>query len=103
MPGGRAITASVARRQIRRMAEQFIVGTSPDDAVRGLHSLWKQGSGFVVDLLGEKTVTAGEADVYAARVDELVRALLVGTANWAPDDHLERDDVGPLPRLQVSI
>jgi len=103
LPGGRGITASVARRNITRMAEQFIVGTSPGDAVDGLHRLWKQGSGFVVDLLGEKTVTEAEADRYAGRVDGLVRALLDGTANWAPDDHLERDDVGPLPRVQVSI
>ncbi|MDQ1395792.1 MAG: RHH-type transcriptional regulator, proline utilization regulon repressor / proline dehydrogenase [Acidimicrobiaceae bacterium] len=103
VPGGGPITASVARRNITRMAEQFIVGTNPSDAVTGLHQLWKQGSGFVVDLLGEKTVTEGEADRYAARVDELVTALLDGTANWAPDDHLERDDVGPLPRVHVSI
>ena len=103
LPGGGAITAGVARRNIRRMAEQFIVGTTPQDAVQGLHGLWRQGSGFVVDLLGEKTVTEAEADRYATRVDELVRALLDGTANWAPDDHLERDDVGPLPRVHVSI
>src|SRR5439155_653740 len=68
LPGGGGITASVARRNIRRMAEQFIVGTGPADAVNGLHRLWKQGSGFVVDLLGEKTVTETEADRYAGRV-----------------------------------
>src|SRR5437763_7104698 len=103
LPGGGAITAGVARRNIRRMAEQFIVGTNPQDAVNGLHRLWKQGSGFVVDLLGEKTVTEDEADRYASRVDELVRSLLDGTANWAPDDHLEGDDMGDVPRVHVSI
>src|SRR5947209_16798126 len=76
IPGGGGITASVARRNIKRMAEQFIVGTGPADSVEGLHRLWKQGSGFVVDLLGEKTVTEAEADRYAGRVDELVRSLL---------------------------
>jgi RHH-type proline utilization regulon transcriptional repressor/proline dehydrogenase/delta 1-pyrroline-5-carboxylate dehydrogenase len=103
VPGGGAVTASIARRAITRMAEQFVVGTSPEDAVENLHRLWKQGAGFVVDLLGEKTVTEAEADHYATRVQELVATLLTATANWGPDDHLERDALGPLPRVQVSI
>jgi RHH-type transcriptional regulator, proline utilization regulon repressor / proline dehydrogenase / delta 1-pyrroline-5-carboxylate dehydrogenase len=103
LPFGDSMTASVARRQIRKMAEQFIVGTGPTDAIDGLHKLWRQGSGFVVDLLGEKTVTEAQADRYAGRVVDLVTALLQGSAAWAPDDTLERDDVGPLPRVAVSI
>jgi RHH-type proline utilization regulon transcriptional repressor/proline dehydrogenase/delta 1-pyrroline-5-carboxylate dehydrogenase len=103
VPFGAPVTAGVARRNIRRMAEQFIVGTSPADAVGGLHKLWRAGSGFVVDLLGEKTVTEAEADRYASRVVELVTTLLQATEAWAPDDHLERDDTGPLPRVAVSI
>ena len=61
VPFGAPVTAGVARRNIRRMAEQFIVGTGPAEAVGGLHELWRQGSGFVVDLLGEKTITDAEA------------------------------------------
>ena len=103
LPGGGSITATVARRNISRMAEQFIVGSSPAEAVDRLHRLWRSGSGFVVDLLGEKTVTEAEADRYAGRVVELVTALVAATAGWAPDDHLEHDDLGPLPRVHVSI
>ncbi|MGH9149306.1 MAG: proline dehydrogenase family protein, partial [Acidimicrobiales bacterium] len=103
MPFGRAISASVARRNITRMAEQFIVGRGPGEAVEGLHRLWRSGTAFTVDLLGEKTVTEGEADRYASRVDELVGALVAATARWAPDDHLEYDDLGPVPRVNVSI
>jgi RHH-type proline utilization regulon transcriptional repressor/proline dehydrogenase/delta 1-pyrroline-5-carboxylate dehydrogenase len=103
VPLGGTMTASVARRQVTKMAEQFIVGTSPRHAVDGLHQLWRQGSSFTVDLLGEKTVTEAEADRYASRVDELLRTLLDATAGWAPDDLLERDDVGPLPRANLSI
>jgi RHH-type proline utilization regulon transcriptional repressor/proline dehydrogenase/delta 1-pyrroline-5-carboxylate dehydrogenase len=103
LPMGDKLSASIARRQIRRMAQQFIVGTSPADAVRGLSELWRRGSAFTVDLLGEKTVTEQEADRYAARVDELIRTLLKATQSWAPDDHLEFDDLGALPRVNVSI
>ena len=103
VPLGDHLTASVARRNITRMAHQFIVGATPAEAVEGLHRLWRTGTAFTVDLLGEKTVSGAEADRYAARVDELLRTLLDATAGWAPDDHLERDDVGPLPRANLSV
>src|SRR5438034_2648518 len=103
VPFGRSAAASVARRNIRRMAQQFIVGIDPPEAVAGLEGLWRLGSAFTVDLLGEKTVTEAEADRYAARVEELLRVLVAATAAWPPDDHLERDDLGPLPRVNVSV
>ena len=103
VPFGKAAAATIARRNITRVAEQFIVGTGPSDAVEGLHRLWRQGSAFTVDLLGEKTVTDDEADRYAARVSELLAALLADTRHWAPDDHLELDDLGVLPRVNVSV
>jgi RHH-type proline utilization regulon transcriptional repressor/proline dehydrogenase/delta 1-pyrroline-5-carboxylate dehydrogenase len=103
VPFGRSIEARVARRNIMRMAEQFIVGQTAAEAVEGLHQLWRSGFAATVDLLGEKTVVGEEADRYAARVDELMRALASASAHWAPDDHLERDDLGRIPRINVSI
>jgi len=75
VPFGRALEARVARRNIKRMAEQFIVGETAADAVTGLHALWRTGSAATVDLLGEKTIVEGEADRYAARVAELLTVL----------------------------
>jgi RHH-type proline utilization regulon transcriptional repressor/proline dehydrogenase/delta 1-pyrroline-5-carboxylate dehydrogenase len=103
LPFGPAAAAALARRNISRVAEQFIVGAGPAEAVAGLERLWRRGSAFTVDLLGEKTVTEEEADRYAARVAELVAALVDATSRWPPDDHLEADDVGPLPRVNVSV
>ena len=103
VPFGRALEARVARRNIKRMAEQFIVGETAADAVAGLHGLWRTGSAATVDLLGEKTIVEAEADRYAARVAELLNVLSDASAHWAPDDHLERDDLGAIPRVNVSI
>ena len=103
VPFGAAIEARVARKNIARMAEQFIVGSTPEEAVAGLHGLWRTGSAATVDLLGEKTVVSHEADRYQARVLELLTALCDAAPSWAPDDHLERDDLGWLPRVNVSI
>jgi len=103
VPFGAAVEARVARKNIARMAHQFIVGETPAEAVMRLHELWRAGSAATVDLLGEKTVVASEADRYQARVLELLDALCDAAPGWAPDDHLERDDLGPLPRVNVSI
>jgi RHH-type proline utilization regulon transcriptional repressor/proline dehydrogenase/delta 1-pyrroline-5-carboxylate dehydrogenase len=103
IPFGKTVEARVARRNIARMAEQFIVGTTPAEAVEGLHGLWRQGSAATVDLLGEKTIVGPDADRYAGRVHEMLTALCDASATWAPDDHLERDDLGPIPRVNVSI
>ena len=48
VPFGRRVEARVARRNILRMAQQFIVGATPGDAVEGLHALWRAGSAFTV-------------------------------------------------------
>jgi RHH-type proline utilization regulon transcriptional repressor/proline dehydrogenase/delta 1-pyrroline-5-carboxylate dehydrogenase len=103
LPLGSKLEARVARRNIRRMAQQFIVGATPAEAVDGLHRLWRSGSAFTVDVLGEKTVVGAEADRYAAKVAALVTTLAEASAGWAPDDHLERDDTGPLARVNVSV
>ncbi|MFZ6002881.1 MAG: proline dehydrogenase family protein [Actinomycetota bacterium] len=103
VPFGAALEARVARKNIARMAQQFIVGETPAEAVSELHGLWRSGSAATVDLLGEKTVVAGEADRYQARVLDLMGALCDAAPTWAPDDHLEHDDLGPLPRVNISI
>jgi len=103
VPMGKAAAATVARRSITHVAEQFIVGQGPAQAVEGLRRLWDQGSAFTVDLLGEKTVTDADADRYAARVGELLDTLLAATTTWPGDERLEHDDLGPLARVNVSV
>ena len=102
-PFGKAVAAAVARRNIATVAHQFIVGADATEAAAGLNRLWRMGSAFTVDLLGEKTVTDAEADRYAARVAELLQTLHSAVSRWPPDDHLERDDLGAVPRTNVSI
>ncbi|MGI8806973.1 MAG: proline dehydrogenase family protein [Acidimicrobiales bacterium] len=103
MPLGKAAAAGLARRSITRVAEQFIVGQSPADAVPGLRRLWVEGSASTVDLLGEKTLTEVDADRYAARVSELLRTLVAAAPQWPDRHHLESDDLGRLPRVNISI
>ncbi|HVE94054.1 MAG TPA: proline dehydrogenase family protein [Acidimicrobiales bacterium] len=103
MPGGAAITAAVARRSIQRMARQFIAGEDAAAAVAAVDRLWRSGSAATVDLLGEKTVTAAEADRYANRVVELLGALATASPTWPHDPLLEADDLGGLHRTNLSV
>jgi RHH-type transcriptional regulator, proline utilization regulon repressor / proline dehydrogenase / delta 1-pyrroline-5-carboxylate dehydrogenase len=103
VPFGAHISASVARRNILRMARQFIAGATPSAALPKLTRLWRGGEASTVDLLGEKTVTTADADRYAKRVDELLDALVAGSASWPERPHLESDPWGPLSRANVSV
>ncbi|HVL51588.1 MAG TPA: proline dehydrogenase family protein [Actinomycetota bacterium] len=103
VPLGKATSSLVARRNIRRMARQFIVGESAEDAEDALRRLWGHGSGFTVDLLGEKTITSGQADNYAGRVLGMLNSLAVSTLRWEAQSHLERDDLGPIARVNLSV
>ncbi len=65
-PASGLAVGRVAGIAVQRMAKRFIVGEGPGDAVPALARLWRAGAGTSVDLLGEATVTAAEADHYAA-------------------------------------
>lgn len=103
LPFGKRVEAGVARKNITRMAEQFILGTTPEEAVEGAARLWAAGIATTVDLLGEKTLVAAEADRYASRVVEVVDALGAAAPGWRPQPLLEADDLGPRPRVMVSV
>jgi RHH-type transcriptional regulator, proline utilization regulon repressor / proline dehydrogenase / delta 1-pyrroline-5-carboxylate dehydrogenase len=103
LPLGRRVEARVARRNIERMARQFIAGEGSAEAAEALQRMWGEGSAFTVDLLGEKTVRLAEADRYAARVVEMIGTLADRSATWPANPLLEADDLGPLPRVNVSL
>jgi RHH-type proline utilization regulon transcriptional repressor/proline dehydrogenase/delta 1-pyrroline-5-carboxylate dehydrogenase len=103
VPTGKAVASKVARKEISRMAEQFIVGTDARQASEALGEMWRNGSAATIDLLGEHTFSHSEADAYAARLGELVDTLLTASRSWPDSDRLEEDDIGKLPRVAVSI
>src|SRR4051812_42992068 len=71
----RPAVGALAGIAVHRMAKRFIVGETPADAIPALERLWREGAAASVDLLGEATVTAAEADRYAQRCDEALRTL----------------------------
>ncbi len=103
LPGSDRLTTLVARAAIKRMAKQFIAGSSATDAAPRLRELWEAGEACTVDVLGEKTVTADEADRYALRVRETLEELSRVSSLWPSRPLLERDPWGELGRVNISV
>ena len=98
-----SISAFIIKRQVRSMAERFIVGRDARHARATLKKLWDQGYGFTVDLLGEATVNGAESEAYAARYADLIEYLPGETARWKPQAILDQGPVGPIPRANISL
>jgi RHH-type proline utilization regulon transcriptional repressor/proline dehydrogenase/delta 1-pyrroline-5-carboxylate dehydrogenase len=99
----KGLMTSTISGQIKSMASKFIAGTDAHSALPGLEKLWKNGVAFSVDLLGEACVSDAEADSYRDKYLDLVANLPASVASWAPNDSLERDHLGVVPRVNVSV
>lgn len=102
-PIAASISAFVIKRNVRQMAERFIVGEDALHARAKLKKLWDQGFGFTVDLLGEATVNAPESEAYARRYTDLIEFLPVETTQWKPNTILDQSPAGPIPRANISL
>lgn len=99
----KGLAARTISSQIKNMASGFIAGTDAADALPRLRQLWKDGIAFSVDLLGEACVSDAEADMYQAKYLDLVENLVGEASAWTRNDQLERDHLGSVPRVNVSI
>ncbi len=100
---GRAALGAAAAAGVKHMAHRFIVGETTRDAEGIMKSLWNDGVGTTVDLLGEATVTSAEADRYAARCRESLDGLAEVYRGLPERPILERDSAGPIPRANLSV
>ncbi len=97
------VAVEVIKRNVVKMAENFILGHDAAEAVPILRKLHGQGIGFTADLLGEATLTEGEAVIYANRYRDLIETLADETSHWAKDEVLGFNHAGAIPYANVSI
>jgi RHH-type proline utilization regulon transcriptional repressor/proline dehydrogenase/delta 1-pyrroline-5-carboxylate dehydrogenase len=100
---GARLSGKAIRSQVEHMARTFIAGATTAEAAPRLSELWQQGRAFSVDLLGEATISDREADRYRDRCLEALTLLAREAATWPSNFLLERDHLGPIPRIQLSI
>jgi RHH-type proline utilization regulon transcriptional repressor/proline dehydrogenase/delta 1-pyrroline-5-carboxylate dehydrogenase len=99
----RTALGAAAAGGVKHMAHRFIVGETPASALRVLRGLWEHRVTSSVDLLGEATVTAAEADRYAARCTSALGEIAAESARWPARSVLEQDSIGSIPRTNVSV
>jgi RHH-type proline utilization regulon transcriptional repressor/proline dehydrogenase/delta 1-pyrroline-5-carboxylate dehydrogenase len=97
------IETRVLRYQFLKMAYTFMAGQSVELAFPTLTHLWSNQCACSIDLLGEAIVSETEADRYHQRCLETLTYLEQATLAWDAEPLLEKDHLGPLPRIQLSI
>ena len=98
-----SLAGPLASLAVRRMARAFILAEGPEDALAKLRAMRDRLTAFTVDLLGEAAVSEREAEAYALRYLELIEALADAAAKWPRSEHLDTDDRGPIPAVNVSV
>jgi RHH-type proline utilization regulon transcriptional repressor/proline dehydrogenase/delta 1-pyrroline-5-carboxylate dehydrogenase len=100
---GARLSGKAIRSQVEHMARIFIAGATVEEAVPRLADLWKHGKAWSIDLLGEATISDREADRYRDRCLEALTILGRESASWPSHPLLERDHLGAVPRVQLSL
>ncbi len=85
------------------MARRFIAGSTPIEAFRTVHALRHRHLAFTADLLGEAVISEAEADAYQATCIKLLRGLSGPLGLEREDPQIDRDDLGPIPRANLSL
>ncbi|MBI3301168.1 MAG: L-glutamate gamma-semialdehyde dehydrogenase [Deltaproteobacteria bacterium] len=98
----RAVALAV-RRNATRMAQRFITGATPAEALAAIRKLRRQHLAFTLDLLGEATLSEEEAAAYQQRYLDLLTSLATAAKSWEPVTLIDTDHAGPIPRVNISL
>lgn len=81
-PLGGSLLAKAIAANIHEMARQFILGEDMDELTDRLLALHREGFAAVVDVLGEATLSHGEAAAYEVTYLQLLEVLNVQQQRW---------------------
>lgn len=98
-----SLMAGAIRKNVTQMAKMFITGESPDESLPVLKKARKNKICFTVDILGEATLSEKEAQEYQSKYLELISWLAKDSVNWEDVPQIDRDNDGPLPKVNVSV
>jgi len=79
---GETLLAKVIAANIHEMARQFIIGEKMEELTARLKDLHREGFAAVVDVLGEATLSHGEAARYEATYLQLLEVLETEQRRW---------------------
>ena len=100
--GGKALAAA-ARQNASGMARKFIAGSNVEEAIEAVRKMRGENLAFTIDLLGEATVSEAEADHVQRQYFDLLEGLSRTVNSWPEIPGIDRDDRGPIARVNVSV
>ncbi len=103
---GAAVLNKMLAANIQEMARQFIVGEHTKEAIKNVERLRKDGFAFVIDVLGEATLSEAEADNYLNTYLRLLDALAEHCRDWRPLPGKGGNpelDWGHAPKINVAV
>lgn len=98
-----SIAGKIVKSQVKALARQFIVGADPDDALKYIQSLLKNGFAFSVDLLGEAVVSDYEAQIYIDRYFDILNKIDDNVFSEYNNPVIESDHFGNIPKTNISL
>lgn len=101
---GSKLLGGTIRKNIERMARDFIVGATVPETVKRLGKLRKRGFASTLDLLGEATISEKEADQYAQGYLDLLAGLQGAQQEWPALGGAGGGlDWGDAPKVNISV
>lgn len=99
----RSLVAIAARYSASNFARRFIAGENLPTVLRAARRERDLRRGFTLDILGEAVTSESEAEQYFRAYLELLETVSPEVRAWPEDPQVDRDDRGPLPRMNLSI
>ena len=97
------LVAPIVRRNVVKLARRFIAEESGDHLETVLAQLRKEPAAFTLDVVGEATVSDGEALAMQKRYLDLLRRLAAVSQSWPINRQIDESPYGPIPRVNLSV
>jgi RHH-type proline utilization regulon transcriptional repressor/proline dehydrogenase/delta 1-pyrroline-5-carboxylate dehydrogenase len=97
------ILVAAARHGAAVNARRFIAGSNAQEVLAAALAERQAKRAFTLDVLGEAVTSEMEADRYLQAYLDLIAAIAPTVNAWPEIARLDRDDRGPIPRVNVSV
>ena len=95
--------AVAARRGATSNARRFIAGENAQEVLAAAAAQRRKKRAFTLDVLGEAVTSEAEAEKYQQAYIDLIEAIAPTVNGWPEISRIDRDESGPIPRVNVSV
>ena len=97
------ILVAAARHGAAVNARRFIAGSNAQEVLAAAFAQRQAKRAFTLDVLGEAVTSEAEAEHYLQAYLDLIANIAPTVNGWPEIARLDRDDRGPIPRVNVSV